>query len=332
MQKFGNPLFKYIGVLVVGTILGFITSDPFSDYRHILSNILYTFVYWEGAWQITSIFRRKYNTYAETGKRILFQALSITVYVITANLLLCLIISGLIYYHEIRFTWNMYIGTLQASLFVTFLITAIYEAQNFFELWKQETLETGRLKEENLRAQFQMLKNQVNPHFLFNSLNTLAALIPEDPDKAVDFVQKLSSLYRYILQYRDKETVSLDTELQSIEAYLFLQSIRFGESLQWTLQINGDLAQKELPPLTLQLLVENAVKHNIVSRNKPLHIEILAEKNLLTVRNNLQEKRNSEPSTHLGLHNLTERYALISHSHIEIQKSDTHFTVIVPLL
>ncbi len=218
------------------------------------------------------------------------------------------------------------------SLIVTTIVTAIYEAVYLFGQWNVALVNTEKLKKENLQSQFDSLKNQVNPHFLFNSLNTLATIIPEDPDQAVQFVQKLSSVYRYLLQYKDNETVDLKTELDCIDAYFFLQQIRFGDNLHVHVNIPPSHYTKQIPPLTLQILVENSIKHNIISLQKPLTVEIYVDDaQMLVTRNNLQKKKSVESSTKIGLQNLMNRFEYIYGQGIDIFETDTDFIVKVPL-
>jgi sensor histidine kinase YesM len=218
------------------------------------------------------------------------------------------------------------------SVIVSIIATSIGEAAFLLNQWQKALFDAERLKQENLQSQFAALKNQVNPHFLFNSLNTLATIIPEDPNQAVEFVQKLSSVYRYLLQYKDDETVELKTELDCIEAYFFLQKIRFGDNLQVKINVPKEYHSKLIPPLTLQILVENAIKHNIISKQKPLEVDIYVDDvGMLVTRNNLQKKKSVESSTKIGLQNLVNRYGYIYNKTIDIFETEKDFLVKVPL-
>jgi LytS/YehU family sensor histidine kinase len=173
----------------------------------------------------------------------------------------------------------------------------------------------------------------VNPHFLFNSLNTLITLIPEDPQLAVAFVQKLSNVYRYVLQNKDKELVTLAEEMKVAEAYLFLLKTRFGENLRVHTDIPPGQLGKFIAPLTLQMLLENAIKHNVVSAEKPLHIDLYVEKDeVLVVKNNLQRKSSVPDSTQTGLANISQRYRLLCQQAVEVVVTASNFMVVLPLL
>ena len=233
--------------------------------------------------------------------------------------------------YDAPFSWSTCFSIFKMSLFITALITSLYEAQNFFELWKKANIDSERLKQETLLAQFEALKTQVNPHFLFNSLNTLTAIIPEDPKIAVAFVQKLSNFYRYLLQYRDQSLVPIEAEINCIESYLYLQHMRFGDSLTWKIEVKDEDKSALVPPLSLQILAENAVKHNTISRQKPLCIEVKSDGSFLWMSNKVQPKRQAETSTHIGLANLAERLHLTQSTELIIEKDASTFTVKIPL-
>lgn len=191
-------------------------------------------------------------------------------------------------------------------------------------------LENEHLKHENLLVQLTSLKNQLNPHFLFNSLNTLSWLINEDKEKSQQYLQKLSQVLRYSLSMQEQSLVPLKEELALVESYIFLLQIRFGDNLKVRIQI--DDKQYQIPPLSLQLLIENAIKHNVVSTASPLSIWIEQQEHntTLMVRNTLHRKANSE-GTGIGLVNLNERFKILANREIVIQK-DESFIVIIPLI
>ncbi len=190
-----------------------------------------------------------------------------------------------------------------------------------------------RLKKELVQTQLETLKSQVNPHFLFNSFNTLAGIIEDDKDSAVDYVEKLSDFFRSSLAYRDRQLITVEEELKLIENYYFLQKKRYGDNLKVLKEVNPRHMRKLIPPLTLQMLLENAVKHNIISGDKPLLINIFDKENYLYVSNNKQLKQYQEDSTGFGLYGIINRYKLITSQPVLInhQTSDT-YEVGVPFL
>lgn len=230
-------------------------------------------------------------------------------------------------------SWN----ALARNIFRCILLMAIYIGfyMSFYYLnqLKKSIKKQELLKRQNLESQLEILKNQVNPHFLFNSLNTLTSLIPEEPNLAVDYVQKLSKVYRYILEIKDKKLIPLQEELACIKSYLYMLNIRFGDKLQFEIDETELDFNHHVVPLSLQLLVENAVKHNIISNKKPLLIKIHKGKNSsLLVSNNLQPKVQKMPSTGTGLDNIRNRYKILSKEKVDVIVTNTHFTVSLPLV
>lgn len=190
------------------------------------------------------------------------------------------------------------------------------------------------LKKERVEFQFETLKSQVNPHFLFNSFNTLISIIEQDKDTAVDYVEKLSDYFRNMIQHRDRDTIKLSEELEMVDTYYYLQRKRFGENLSIEKDIPDEwLSEYSVPPLSLQLLIENAVKHNAVSHETPLLITLYATGNkTLLIRNNLNPKFKTDKSTGIGLENILNRFRILTPREVKISKSETEFIVEVPLI
>ena len=219
--------------------------------------------------------------------------------------------------------------TFMALLSAFYLTTNRRSAQRI----RQLQVQAERLEKEAVRSQFDALKNQVNPHFLFNSLSILSSLVEVDAGLAVQFINRLSKAYRYILEQRDNEQVPLRTELDFIAAYTFLLTIRFEDKLFVTIDVpEADRDRFAIAPLTLQLLVENAVKHNRLSEEEPLRVNITLEGDWLSVSNPLQPRPDREPSTGLGLENITNRYRLLSDRPVRVGEEDGEFVVRLPLL
>lgn len=225
------------------------------------------------------------------------------------------------------FMMGLVIGSL-----LSLILTAIYVALYFIDQWKTTLLEAERLKRESVEARFEALKSQLDPHFLFNNLNTLMYLV-EDHPQAASFVENLSLVYRYVLQNRERTLVPLSEELRLAKAYLFLLKQRFGEAIQVRMTISDAEQAGQLPPMTLQLLIENAVKHNIVSEKNPLTITIgCPQSGQLTVSNTLQRKIHTTETTGIGLRNIRHRYELLGDAQLEIRKTNGLFLVTLPLL
>jgi two-component system, LytTR family, sensor kinase len=199
------------------------------------------------------------------------------------------------------------------------------------EKFRSSMAEVERFRKENAEYQFEMLKLQLNPHFLFNSLNTLSSLVHNDPVKAAEFIRRLSDVYRYVLENRNKELVSLREEMEFIHSFSYLQGLRFQGMIDFRFEIGEELLDRKIAPMTLQLLIENAVKHNIVSSKQPLDIVISAENDNLIIKNNLQFKEELS-GTGVGLKNISSRYAFLTDRKVEIIKEDNLFKVIIPLI
>lgn len=226
------------------------------------------------------------------------------------------------------------IVTSTITILAVAIIFGVQVSLHFIQQWLNSSIEAEKFKKESLQAQFEGLKHQISPHFLFNSMNILSELVDQDTTIAKQYIDKLSEVYRYVLQSRQKELVTLQEELTFARSYVFLLQKRFGANLQVTIEVTTNEANVYTPPLTLQLLIENAVKHNIVSTRKPLKIEIYnTDVDKLVILNNKQKRLNDRPtSTQVGLTNLVKRYEYLANQAPEIVETDTEFKVIVPLL
>ncbi|MDR2236117.1 MAG: sensor histidine kinase [Chryseobacterium sp.] len=197
---------------------------------------------------------------------------------------------------------------------------------------QQVQLELEKVKSDNLGAQYELLKQQINPHFLFNSLNTLKSMAETNDPETVDFIMKLSDFYRFTLESRKLDLISLREEMNTIEAYLFLQKARFGEGIVFTNGIREEDLNTLIPPFTLQLLAENCIKHNIVSQSKPLHIKIYSSEDRIIIENPVQRKKTVEDSLGVGLDNIKMRYQHLLAQEIEIGSDEKIFQIKLPLI
>jgi two-component system LytT family sensor kinase len=197
----------------------------------------------------------------------------------------------------------------------------------------QMRLSNESLLKTNAETKFEVLKNQVNPHFLFNSLNTINSLIVTDQQAAVNYVNNMSDVYRYVLKSHELNAITLDEELHFITAYTHMLKGRYGNKIQVDCTIPPSYRTCQVPPMALQILVENAVKHNIASHSKPLNIRIYTNDSaMLVVENNLQQRNGTTPSTGLGLQNLNQRCKYLSNNQLIIQQTQNSFSVTVPLM
>jgi LytS/YehU family sensor histidine kinase len=276
--------------------------------------------------------RRKYPLFKDVQRRLFFQNISMLVFTLVACNFLGYLADDIIIKDNSHFRTDALINSNSATLFCTIMMLGIYESIFFMHQLRHSVEETEKLKRETLKAQLDALRTQVNPHFLFNNLNTLCSIIPENPKQATEFVQQLSKVYRHILEVRDDQTIPLNDELEVVRAYAFLLQTRFGGNLEVDIDVASDKLQKRIVPLSLQILMENAIKHNIVSSDKPLRIEVFAKNGTLVVNNNLQKKNQVIESTGIGLENIRNRYRLLGNKTVDVQEANGNFTVSIPLI
>jgi two-component system LytT family sensor kinase len=225
--------------------------------------------------------------------------------------------------------FRQYIGLY---FIATIFIYVFQSGLNFYQIAQQKALEAEKLQQDHTWVKMMALKNQVNPHFLFNSLSVLSELVHVDAEVSEKFIVQLSRCYRYILDQKDVEWVSLKSELEFLDSYFFLLQIRFANKIELIKNINLDIADYKLPPLTLQLLVENAVKHNKMSSTEPLKIRVFNQDAYLLICNNIDLRENSQDSTGIGLDNVRQRFAYLSNRKVLIDQGTDKFMVSLPLV
>jgi two-component system LytT family sensor kinase len=299
---------------------------------NLISCIVITFFVWEGNIQIDTSLNKYLSWEDKVKTRILAQLLISTFYTIFT------IYFSLYFFNTFickmpKENQNMFlIPSITIGVFTSFIIISVDLSRQFFFQWKSSIVELEKHKLESTQAQLQNLKNQINPHFLFNNLSVLSSLVYSNQDKAIDFINQLAKVYRYILDNNSSELTTLKEELTFIESYIFLLEIRFSTNIRFELKILPDTLNKKIPPLSLQILIENAIKHNEISDQQPLLIQIKSSQNHILVSNNLQLRRNKEISSQVGLKNIQERYAFFTSEKINIEKNIQSFQVTIPLL
>lgn len=331
---------RLAGILILTLLrFAFSSSDALASPTPVSSEIyLYNFVTalifsvvtWEMNRWVVIYFNRTYP-YSRTGnkrfvKEIILVTLVNTGIYVTYILLMTLLDAS----SRPPFVFLLY-GLLDRLIY-GLLAAGFYEFLLFIHALRTATHEAEELKKINLAIQLESLKNQVKPHFLFNSLNTLTGLVETDTTKAVRFIAELSNVYRYLLQSSEKDLTSLSEELQFLRAYFFLLQTRFGSGIEMEIDLPAETGGWQLPPLTLQMLVENAVKHNRVSVKFPLKVTLRFEgPHWLIVSNNLQLKRNGT-STGMGLSNIAAKFRLLNQPEVQIVNSEDFFLIKVPLI
>lgn len=329
-QKEGYLNVIIFSVIGASVMTYFSCSSCSHDVKRFLITAFFSSVMWIIMWignsELTHYISNRISWVDFPVKRLLVGVVSTVVFTV-------LVAIGLLksweYSWDVRF--SNYSEFVIISLVITFLISFFLHGREFLLQWRQSAVEAERYQKESMRATYDSLKSQVNPHFLFNSLNALTNLVYEDQDKAVKFIKQLSEVYRYVLDTRDRELVTLDEELKFLNSYIFLQQIRFGDKLSIDVNISDQNAM--VAPLALQMLIENAVKHNEISEENPLQIRIFEERNFIVVENNLQRKSLlGESSSGMGLENIKKRYEFLSSEKVIVSHSDKKFIVKLPFI
>lgn len=316
--------------ILFGRFIG--VNDVSSFFREVFFQGMTWVLLWVGNGVLSEYLDRKIDWLEQTEWRFGIGILAMTVYTILSISLLVsfrlIVVNGL----SLKEVINVYNPSFfWSALLITAFISLFLHGRAFLKEWRNSASEAERLRNETLKARFETLKNQVNPHFLFNSFNVLSTLVYKDQDKAAKFIQEMSNLYRYVLETQDRETVKVEEELNALTSFVYLSEMRFGKSLDFDIQLE-EVKQKEIAPMVLQMLAENAIKHNIVSKSKPLQIKVYTEKDTIIIENNLQRKNNVTASTGIGLKNIQARYTFLSDRKISIKESNDLFTVEIPLL
>jgi two-component system LytT family sensor kinase len=338
---FDDRLFMLIGIPLTAAILPFMARNLYGDtpgedyFIKVGIGIFFTATYWMIGRILVLNLRKRYPGPEHTLRRSLWYALVIVVLIFIMSFvcktLIFELLTSLHVAPEDAAPDSVGIAFLSFVLSVT--IMGIYEVAWAVTHWKKSLVEAERLRRENIQSQLDILKSQVNPHFLFNSLNTLSSLVHENPDLSVEFIQKLSKTYRYVLEIKDRELISLEEEMECVHAYLFLLRIRFEDALEVEIDIPDPWLQHHVAPLSVQTLLENAIKHNVAARKRPLRIRIHVDaQERLVVVNNLQPKEQNGDSTGTGLANIQARYQLLVRKEVTITRTADQFSVAIPLI
>ncbi len=230
--------------------------------------------------------------------------------------------------------WLNFIASGRIAVIISLIISLILTAVGFLSGWREAAIKAEQLERAVAEEKYATLLNKVDPHFLFNSLNVLTELVHEQPDQAVRFIRRLSEVYRYILDHTGRELVTLQQELDFTLAYAELLEVRFGKGLRVVRSVDdlGTLSRGCVVPVTLQLLLENAVKHNAISQKQPLEVRIHVQSDRIVVENAIQPKRTADESRKLGLHYLKARYKALDQGDVVIESTAEHFRVTIPIV
>ncbi len=308
----------------------FFRHDPFFD-DVFPTIIVATVIIFEGNLRIDSWLNRRYSWVTFPRKRIVTQFLISLLYTVFLLYILMFTIH-ILKSGKYELLNPKMREVLIPAIFVTIAVIAMDIGYQFFKAWKQSLMEVEKYKTESANAQLQNLKNQLNPHFLFNNLSVLTSLVYKNQDKAVEFINELSKVYRYVLENKSAELVRLEEELAFLDHYIYLLKIRFEDGISFVMDIDKNAASRFLPPMCLQMLVENTIQHNETSQAKPLKVSIYTENNHLIVENAIQSRSDKTESSKTGLTNIQTRYAFFTEDKIAVIQTGKTFKVVLPLM
>ncbi len=337
MKRRINDRYFLIPGIIILAVLSFLLfgadSQRFSKNAGLLTliyNIAFTALMWLGIREIVVFLWKKYPWEVSPVKHLISEFFLVSLYTAIMGIAVLMLFkySGIIdsVGEDVKVSAIF-------TFIITYLITGLHEAWFFYSQWNISLLKAKSLEKDNIQSQFETLKSQINPHFLFNTLNTLSSIIEDNPKTAVVYVEKTADFLRTILLVKDKEVITLGEELLLIETFYFLQKERYGNNLNMTISVPESSRKHLLPPLSLQMLVENAIKHNIISNEKPLTITIdVSKEGYISVKNNLQNKKAEKNGAGIGLANIQNRYKYLSNKKIIFLHTADVFEVGLPLL
>jgi two-component system, LytTR family, sensor kinase len=333
-MRFKNQVIKGSILILAAAIIALIVRlilfpemTASTQVRLTFTSVIILGIYLTGFFVINEIFNRKIKFEKGIKRRIILQLVSGIVYVFCLRSLMFYLGRN---YIPVEITRTFSVTVYLLDLATGLALNISFFAEHFFSEWKKSIERAERLEKEKALVQYDNLKNQLNPHFLFNSLTSLNSLISEDQELASQYLKHLSRVYRYLLENR--EFVSLKQELEFLENYKFLIKMRHGDALLIYTDIPADKYDFQIIPVTLQNLIENALKHNIINGENPLTIRIYSDDSYLCVSNNLQRKKTVENSNRQGLENLKNLYQYLSTEKVSVTETPDSFTVRIPLL
>ncbi len=336
IKEVPRALIIAISIFLVLLLIRFLTGNAITLDTDLLVNFGYTMLYGLSIYFANALLfiylDKKFQAERFTRKRIIIGFTSSFLVSILVIFLLRIFEDVIIEQRSFVEFWNKEtMSNYLVSIIITLVVSLAFHAFYFYKAYNESKVKEQKIIAGSASAQFESLKNQIDPHFLFNSLNVLSSLIEENPEAAQKFTTSLSKVYRYVLEQKDKELVSVEEELKFAKTYMNLLKMRFENSITFELpEFENDEAK--VVPLSLQLLLENCIKHNIVSEKKPLHIKIYIEENELIIENNKQIKEVLQDRKGVGLQNIVSRYAILTKRNVIIQESETVFKVKLPIL
>jgi two-component system LytT family sensor kinase len=320
--------------MMLSVLFKYVVFRDFAE-RNILFDffviIPITVIIWEGNLRIDRWLNQKYSWIEAPKKRTLIHFIAAMLF---TSIMLFILMA---FFHRLTHPDDQIIDLRMRNLFLTAMfvastILALDIGYQFFTAWRQSLIEVEKYKTESANAQLQNLKNQLNPHFLFNNLSVLSSLVYINQDKAIDFIHELSKVYRYVLDNKGAELVPLQEELDFLSHYIYLLKIRFESSISFEIQIEEAQKNAYLPPMCLQTLVENTIQHNEASQAKPLRVSIYTKGNVLMVENPIQPRSDKVESSQTGLKNIRSRYSFFTEEKMEVSNDGKYFKISLPLI
>lgn len=338
LKQLARLIWVSIGVMLVIIVINWTFGQPMEWNIHVLwifgYTVLYTFSLYFANSMVFQLLDKRFTGEARFSKKRILLGFVFSFLVSLLTVFLLRIFEDVVIEKEpfsvfwAEETPNNYVF----AIVITFFITLSAYAFNFYRAYQENKVKEQKIIAGTASAKFETLKNQIDPHFLFNSLNVLSSLIEENPENAQKFTTSLSKVYRYVLEQKDKELVGIEEELSFAKTYMNLLKMRFENSLFYELPQTTIDPEAKVVPLSLQLLLENTVKHNIVSEQKPLHIRIFIDGDYLAIENDFQKKEVLQDRQGVGLQNIVNRYDIITRRKVRIEQNENKFTVRIPIL
>jgi hypothetical protein len=337
VKEFPRAIILSVSIFLVLLVIKLITGVTIQLNEYLLVNLGYTILYGLTLYYANAFLFIYLDSIFEverfTKKRIIIGFLGSFVISVVVIFLLRIVEDVLIEGESFdAFLQNETLANYLVTIIITFFVTLAFHAFYFYKAYQENKVKEQKIIAGTASAQFESLKNQIDPHFLFNSLNVLSSLIEENPESAQKFTTSLSKVYRYVLEQKDKELVSVAEELKFAKTYMNLLKMRFENSITFEIPEVFDNEEAKVVPLSLQLLLENCIKHNIVSEAKPLHVKISIENNQLVVTNNLQKKEVLLDRKGVGLQNIVNRYAILTKRTVLVEENEQEFKIFLPIL
>lgn len=335
---------RFVFMLIMGILIAFVMrailplppefalNNPSNWYFSILQSVIITFCIWESTLWLDHWVNKKLTWEQAFFKRLLTVLAGSMVLCVTFFFAVGSFFNAYICPFPLLENANIFKISLAIAINFSVMILTVEFAIQLFYKWKASLVEIEAYKAETAMAKLENLKSQINPHFLFNNMSVLTSLIYKDQDKAADFVQQMSKVYRYLLDNASRELVTLKEEMEFIESYVYLLQIRYSPNLLIDQHIEVGNLNKVLPPLSIQLLLENAIKHNEITTEKPLTISIHTANDYLIVSNVKHKRISAEESSGTGLKNIRSRYAYFTDKAVEVIDIETKFIVKIPLI